>query len=86
MSSADQPEDDAAAVLRILEESGVFDELRQQLLQQIQANVCLSTNHDEGLSRCLGPWRDKEPLSANKQAVWVQCLRDVAEIRWIDLP
>ena len=35
------PQDDAEAVLRIVEESGAFDELRQQLLAQIRANVSL---------------------------------------------
>ena len=34
-----QPEDDAEAVLKTLEESGAFDELRQQLLTQVKANV-----------------------------------------------
>ena len=38
--STSAPEDDAEAVLRVLEESGVFDTLRQQLLLQIRSNVC----------------------------------------------
>lgn len=39
MSSSQLPEDDAEAVLRTLEETGVFDELRQQLLTEVKANV-----------------------------------------------
>lgn len=34
-----QPEDDAEAVLKLMEESGVFDELRRQLLTQVKTNV-----------------------------------------------
>lgn len=33
------PEDDAEAVLRIIEEGGVFDELRQLLISKIRENV-----------------------------------------------
>ena len=33
------PEDDAEAVLQKLEDSGIFDELRKQLMDQISENV-----------------------------------------------
>ena len=33
------PEDDAEAVLSLIEESGVFDELRGQLISKIRQNV-----------------------------------------------
>lgn len=36
---AGTPADDAEAVLKKLEESGVFDELRHQLASQIRKNV-----------------------------------------------
>ena len=45
-----QPEDDAEAVLKTLEESGVFDELRQQLLIQVKANVSFESQRLPGKS------------------------------------
>lgn len=41
MQASEPPEDDAEAVLRALEESGVFDELRQQLLTCVKTSVSL---------------------------------------------
>lgn len=50
MSRSEKPEDDAEAVLKTLEESGVFDELRQQLLTQVKANVSFQTPSTFGQS------------------------------------